>query len=179
MITDVSPSYATTRLLDLGSGVGNSLLEAQERFGLPGIGIELDADRVVTARARGLDVHQGNLLELDPSAFPQVDYVYLDNVLEHLPTIADIEVALGLVTRIARRVVLIRHPSFEDTEYLAELGLKIHWTDWPTSHTAPARLHELIAMANRQGVYRIVVRPVGRVADSADTVVLPSSAPSS
>jgi hypothetical protein len=143
---------------------------------MPGVGIELDADRVATARARGLDVHQGNILELVPDAFPLVEYVYLDNVLEHLPSIADIEVALGVATRIASKLVLIRHPSFEDVEYLADLGLKIHWTDWPFAHTAPARLHELVAMANRQGVYRIVVRPLGRITDSSHTVVLPSSA---
>jgi len=55
--------------------------------------------------------------------------------------------------------------------------VKLHWTDWPTNHSAPARLHELVAMANRCGVYRVVIRPVDRILDSSDTVVLPASAP--
>ncbi len=164
-------------LLDLGSGVGASLIDAQGRFGMRGLGIERDPERVERARARGLDVEQGDILELDPADFPAVEYVTLDNVLEHLPTLDDVATAVGLACRIASRLVVIRHPSFEDVEALAALDLKLYWTDWPRSHTAPARLHELVRYANEAGVHRVVIQPEVPIRSSASGMVLPIGAP--
>jgi hypothetical protein len=166
----------TARLLDLGSGAGASLVAAERRLGMRGLGIELQAHKVADARARGLSVVQGDILELDPDDYPQVEYVCLDNVLEHLPDLDAIRHALGLAVRIASRQVLVRHPSFEDVDYLAGLGLRLYWTDWE-DHTAPARLHELIEIAGSLGVYDIRVTPLTRVWSSTSPSVLPLGAP--
>jgi hypothetical protein len=72
----------------------------------------------------------------------------------------------------------IRHPSFEHEEYLASLGLKQYWTDWPGVHTAHIRLHEFVAMAARIGVYDFTVRPLKRAFGSDDpTIFLRHDAP--
>jgi len=166
-------------LLDLGSGSGGSLTSAQRRFGVEGVGIERDVRWVRKAQEAGQRVFEGDIRDLDPTRFPAVDYVMLDNVLEHMPDLSTVEEVLAQALRVASRLVHVRHPSFEDIDYLAGLGLKQYWTDWNSEggHTAPVRLHEFVAMANRAGVYRIAIQPVKRELDSNDVDILPLSAP--
>ena len=89
------------------------------------------------AQASGLPVYEADFSRLDPQAFPAVKIVVFDNVLEHLPSLASVEEVFQRACAIASHVVYIRHPSFEHEEYLASLGLKQYWTDWPGVHTAP------------------------------------------
>lgn len=162
-------------LVDLGAGSGGSLQMAMRTFGVPGVGLELLPNLVEEARARGLEVFRGDLFDLDPSL--RFDYVALDNVLEHLPDATTVEAAIALACQVARRVVHIRHPSFDHMEYLEGLGVKQYWTDWPGVHTAPLPLRELIAMAQRAGAYRAIVTPVMRAVDTDDPTILPLDAP--
>src|SRR5262249_23767409 len=74
--------------------------------------------------------------------------------------------------------VYVRHPSFEDEDYLAPLGLKQYWTDWPETHTAKVRLAEFTAMAARHGVQTVSVQGIKRATGSDDPTILPLSAPS-
>jgi hypothetical protein len=167
-------------LLEMGCGRGRSLISAERRFGVQGIGLERNPRAVAEARAAGLRVYEADLLLVEPDDLPPAKYVSFDNVLEHMPDLDTIESVLGVALRHASRLVHVRHPSFDDVEYLASLGLKQYWTDWnvPGGHTAPAKVHELVAMANRLGVYRVLVHPVRRMVDSSDHDILPSSAPS-
>src|SRR5258708_13697119 len=117
-------------------------------------------------------------MQLDPHDLPAVKVVVFDNMLEHLASVAAVEVAFDRACAIASHVVYVRHPSFEHEEYLASLGLKQYWTDWPGVHTAHVRLHEFVAMATRNGVYRVAIRPLKRAFGSDDPTILPVSAPS-
>jgi hypothetical protein len=168
---------ARVELIDLGCGEGGSLESAMRRFGVEGIGVELHAPSVVAARRKGLHAFQADILDLDASMLPSVKYVMIDNVLEHLPDLDGVEQVLGQSFRLASHLVHVRHPSFEDEEYLASLGLKQYWADWPEAHTCHIRLHEFVAMANRQGCYRIRMEPVFRAVDSSDGGILPIDAP--
>ena len=168
---------AAIELIDLGCGPGRSLRGAMRRFDARGIGIERHPGKVRKGQAEGLPVYRADILEMDLEAFPNVQYVTIDNVLEHLPTLDAVEALVATSIRLAKRVVHIRHPSFEDVDYLAGLGLKQYWTDWPGVHTAPVRLHEFVAMANRAGVYRILIHPVRRALDASDPTILPIDAP--
>ncbi len=76
------------------------------------------------ARSLGRAVEHGNLLDLRPNDFSSVEYVTFDNVLEHPPSLDDVERALSIACETASRLVYIRHPSCEDEEYLASFGLK-------------------------------------------------------
>jgi len=70
------------RLLDVGCGSGDFLKEAGAR-GFDAEGVELSARRVATARARGLHVHHGDLLELDlPAA--SYDAIICIDILSHV-----------------------------------------------------------------------------------------------
>src|SRR5204862_43767 len=103
------------------------------------LGIEQNQGKVARAQEQGLPVYQADFMQLDPRAFPSVKVVVFDNVLEHLPSLDAVEAAFALACTIASHVVHVRHPSFEHEEYLATLGLKQYWTDWPGVHTAHVR----------------------------------------
>ena len=141
------------------------------------MGIELNRAKVARAQEQGLPVYQADFLELDPQAFPSVKVVVFDNVLEHLPSLDAVEAAFARACAIASHVVHVRHPSFEHEEYLASLGLKQYWTDWPGVHTAHVRLAEFEAMAARHGVDHVFVQPLKRAFSSDDPTILPVSAP--
>lgn len=181
-ITDPRPldraTSAKAELLDLGAGNGRWLLQAARRFGLEApVGIDKNAKKVARAQANGLPVFEGDFTELDPAAFPAVKVVLIDNVLEHLDSLRDVEAVVGQAFAIASDLVCIRHPSFEHKDYLAALGLKQYWTDWPDAHRTHVLLHEFVAMAERNGVFNVVVRPVKRAYDSSDPTILPIDAP--
>ncbi len=168
---------AAVELIDLGCGTGRSLRGAARRFGARGIGLERNERKVRIGQAEGIPIYRADLLEMDLATFPNVRYVTIDNVLEHLPTLDAVEDLVAASVRLASHVVHIRHPSFEDVDYLADIGLKQYWTDWPGVHTAPARIDQLIAMANRAGVYRVMVHPIRRAIGSTDPTILPLAAP--
>src|SRR5690606_37551517 len=160
-----------------GCGRGDTVAAAAERFGVRGIGIERNVERVIDAQRRGLAVFQGDLREVDPSWFPATSYVSLDNVLEHLPTVDDVRGAIRLAVGIAQRLVFIRHPSFDELDHLAALGCKPYWTDWPGEHVMPLRLVEVLDLLVEAGVQRLEVRPVLRLRTTDDPNLLPLDAP--
>ncbi len=180
-MTDLRPldpaTCARADLLDLGAGAGRRLRSEARQFASEHpLGIDRTPNKVARAQAAGLPVCCADFNELDPAAFPAVKVVVFDNVLEHLPSLAAVESAFGRACDLASHLVYLRHPSFEDEEYLAPMGLKQYWTDWPDAHTAKVRLHEFVAMAARRGVYDISVRPLVRAFDSDDPTILPAAA---
>jgi SAM-dependent methyltransferase len=120
-------SYA---FVDAGSGTGGSVRFCQERFGRsPGLGLELIEGDALRARESGLHVIHGDATREE---FPEncVSFASMMDFLEHLP---DEATAVGVLEKLAgaaRDFLFIRHPSFEDIDYLARFGMKITWTDW-------------------------------------------------
>ncbi len=100
---------AAVELIDLGCGTGRSLRGALRRFGARGIGIERNPNKVAQAQQEGLPVYVGDILELDLEAFPNLAYVTIDNVLEHLPGNDEVEAILAASIRLAGKVVHVRH----------------------------------------------------------------------
>jgi 2-polyprenyl-3-methyl-5-hydroxy-6-metoxy-1,4-benzoquinol methylase len=70
------------RVLDVGCGSG-VLLARMKSFGWETCGVEVDANAVAAARARGLDIRHGQLADC---AFPEnhFDAVHLSHVIEHV-----------------------------------------------------------------------------------------------
>jgi SAM-dependent methyltransferase len=85
------------RLLEVGCAGGWLLEQARER-GWQAQGVELSAEAVAHARARGLEVFHGEVAEASLPA-DHFDLVYLGDVLEHVP---DCRAALGEVARVLR-----------------------------------------------------------------------------
>src|SRR5207237_209280 len=83
-------------LLDLGAGNGRRIrAEAKQFASKHPIGIDRNARKVARAQERGLPVYCADFTALDPGAFPAARVVVFDNVLEHLPSVAEVEVAFG------------------------------------------------------------------------------------
>src|SRR5215831_15298935 len=142
---------ATADLLNLGAGSGSWLLHEARRLGVEHpIGVDRNHSKVTRAQAEGLPVYEADFTHLDPADFPAVKIVVFDNVLEHFPSIATVEEVFDRACAMASHVV------------------KQYWTDWPGVHTTHLRLHDFVAMAERNHVYDFAVRPLKRAVDSDD-----------
>lgn len=159
---------------DFGGGFGASIAHYQSAFGGRGLGIEIEPDKVVAARAKGRPVVQGSLFEVPNRKL--VRYVTADNVLEHLASIAQVEDALRVARGVADEFIYVRHPSFEDEDYLRSLGLSGTWVH-RSGHRAHVRLSDYTAMATRLGIDRMEIHPVGLMTNSTDPEIVPLGTP--
>lgn len=166
--------WADFDFLDMGSGIGGSLVEAERLIGGRGIGIETNPSKVVEARAKGLAVVEGDMFSVPDSV--RLRYVVLNNVLEHLPDLETVRAALSKASRVAEEFVYIRHPSFEDEAYLAELRLKQYWNDWH-GHPSHILLSDFMRMFADMDLCGYVFQPVRKADDSEDPTILPVEAP--
>jgi len=159
---------------DFGGGFGASLAYYQRDFGGRGLGIEIEPAKVDSARAAGRAVVEGNLFDVPPR--PLVRYVTADNVLEHMYSIAQVEEALALAVAVADEFIYVRHPSFEDEDYLRSFGISGTWVH-RSGHRAHVRLSDYVAMANRLGIDRVEIHPVGLIPDSSEPEIVPLGTP--
>jgi methionine biosynthesis protein MetW len=79
-----------SRILDVGCGTGSVSEVVGEQRQASIIGVEPDAERASTARARGLTVYHGFLTEDFIKAHEPFDIILFADVLEHLPDPAGI-----------------------------------------------------------------------------------------
>jgi hypothetical protein len=178
--TDLSPFEALSTgryaFLDLGCGAGGSLVHCTRRFGLgPGLGLELEADLVDEARRAGYDAFPADVSrERVPDR--SVRYLSAMDFLEHLPDEPTALAVLERFSRAAREFVFIRHPSFEDIDYLAERGLKLCWTDWAL-HPNMMRIADYVEAFARFGWNEYVILPRQLISDSTSDQVVALDAP--
>jgi hypothetical protein len=164
--------------VDAGCGDGGSTSHLLRRFGrAPGLGLDYHQEYIDAARAAGLDAMFCNLLMHD-LLLPEnaVEFGAAMDVLEHLPTERDAVTVVERLAHVSRDFVFIRHPSFEDMEYLAGLGLKLNWTDW-TDHSNMMTLDDYRRVFAEHGWTDYAIRPHMRYDDSSHGSVLPLGAP--
>ena len=92
------------RLLDVGCGAGDFLVEAK-RFGLEATGLDTNAAAVEAARLRGFECFAGTLEESPVEE--QYDVIRLSHVLEHVPSPLGMLQAARLRLRPGGRVAII------------------------------------------------------------------------
>lgn len=162
--------------LDLGSSTGGSIAYCRRRFGATrGLGVERSPAKVQQLREQGFEILACDLFALDlpPASFR---FVSVLDVLEHLPDFAAVERALGVARGLARDFLFIRHPLFDDTPYLAALGLKQFWTDWH-GHTAPVPVATFLEIFRGMGLAQIALNYRAPAHDSDHASLLPLGAP--
>ena len=103
-------------------------------------------------------------------------YVTADNVLEHLADLEQVEDALRAAQSIASEFIYVRHPSFEDEDYLRSLGVSGSWVH-RTGHRAHVRIVDFLGMAARLGIDRVEIIPVGLMVDTSDEEIVPLGTP--
>ena len=162
--------------IDLGSGAGGSIDHCLRRFGRgPGLGFELDANDAAAARSAGYDVVAGDVRTMHVPA-RSVAFVAAMDFLEHLPDEAAAASVLHRFAPAAREFLFIRHPSFEETEYLASLGLKLCWSDW-SEHPNMMRVEALVGLLRDLPATEIAIFPRGLLTDPTNDQIVPLSAP--
>jgi hypothetical protein len=162
--------------IDAGASTGGSLHFCQKTFKRgPGIGLDRDPDKVEQARAKGLAVARYDLC--DPR-FPRdcVSFSSMMDFLEHLPDEEVAEKVLVALEGAARDFLFIRHPSFEDIDYLKGLGLKIGWTDW-SGHPNRMRVDAFRAIFERLGWNEYVIIAQEPIPDSSHSAIVAADGP--
>lgn len=162
--------------IDAGCASGGSIEHCEARFGLGrGLGLDWYPDDLEVARKKGLSVARCDLMT---EALPEkcIAFASMMDYLEHLPDEASAVAMLEKLARSARDFLFIRHPSFDDIEYLAHLDLKFGWTDWE-SHTNMMTIDDYRRVFAALGWNDYVIHPDMPVTDSSHVAVVPASAP--
>lgn len=172
----ITPVATGCAFIDLGSGTGGSIDHCMRRFGRsPGRGFELDHEQVTEARRAGFDVVEADV-RLVHVPERSVEFVSAMDFLEHLPDADTAASVLKKFARVARDFIFIRHPSFEETEYLTSLGLKLCWSDW-NEHPNMMRIEDFVTLFERFEWTEYAIFPRNLITDSMDDQVVPISAP--
>lgn len=168
--------------LDLGCKDGGSIGYCAKRFRsgkgpehyAKGIGIDLNPESVKNARKAGYDAIQQDILKLDINH--KFRFVSALDFLEHLPSLDDVEKIIKKMSELASDFLFIRHPAFEDVEYLKALDLKAAWTDWDV-HTAPIKIYDFTRIFNSLGLRQYCFNFRNDLINSDHETILPLSAP--
>lgn len=132
--------------LDIGASKGGSTEFASTTFGGKGLGVDIDPAKIAKLKERGFDglvADAANLSLPDKS----VDYTVMMNFLEHLPSRDVAAAIIKQAARVSRKFVYIYGPNFDDLDYLASVGLKKFYADWPVYHTWHHTRDELAEIA--------------------------------
>lgn len=113
------------RLLDVGAGAGH-LVAAAIAAGFSAEGVELSRARVLTARARGLEMHHGELAEL-AIATSSFDVVITINVLSHVTDPPEFLSELARITRPGGTLYLVTGNKAELERYADGTRLGDFW----------------------------------------------------
>lgn len=152
-----APYLGGERLLDIGCG-GGFLVEAANNLGFAAEGIDANSAVVAWARARGLNIHEGDIAGLSSSS--KFDVVVLSAVLEHVPYPEEL---LGRVKSLLRPHgrILISQASYDG---LLPRLFPWGWYGWQPAehywHFTPHAMEQLVLRAgmsvkhwNRNSLY--------------------------
>lgn len=162
--------------IDAGCGTGGSLEYCTKVFGAQhGIGFDLNEQKIEEAQNNGHLAFCKNILEVD---FPYKSVLFssMMDFLEHLQDINSAKKILKTLGNASSEYLFIRHPNFDDIDYLRKLGLKLTWTDW-TGHTNMMTIADFCNVFNEFGWkdYRIIPKRI--IKNSMEEVIIPINAP--
>ena len=162
--------------LDFGASTGGSIdLAVTHLGGQNGMGVDRDPRKVARMRALGYHCIEGDITRLDLPP-KSVRFVTMSHVLEHLPNLHAVTLAVECAARIATDFLFIQGPFFDADEALAQCGLKFYWSDW---HGHPCHLttRQLDCVLQAAGLRYRVHMARDRVRYSADPCIHPLSSP--
>jgi hypothetical protein len=162
--------------VDGGCGVGGSIDYCERIFKLGrGIGFDSSPQKVAAAVAAGRVAYEADVRTIELPARSVAFATFLD-FLEHLPDVGTTRAVLENLVPVARDFFFIRHPNFDEIDYLRTLGLKLDWTDW-RGHRNKMPLAELVGLITSLGLPRPVVFGQKPIADSMHPAMVPLDAP--
>jgi len=166
--------------IDFGCSEGGSIDHAQRILeGKTGIGIDIQARNVETARKNGYHAFQGDLTEIKQIK-DKVRFVLMSHFLEHLPGVQMAKKCIISSLSLAREFIFIQQPFFDSDGYLFDKGLKLFWSDWhghPNAMTA-LQFHNILRPLQDAGkIDRFAIYGKDRIKHSRHPALLPASAP--
>jgi hypothetical protein len=164
--------------VDFGPSKGGSMGFSANHFSskpLTGLGIDNDPKKVEIAREAGYDVLLGRVEDL-PNYENVVRFVSALDFFEHLPSKEVAKECLAKAVWLAHEFIFIRHPLFENTEYLSQFGLRETWTLW-RGHSCPLRLREFEQIFEELGITRYAITRRDPIVDSSHEYIVPDTAP--
>jgi len=181
MEQDLSAIYAQLQkgdfdFLDLGCGTGASGRFVKKAFSAKrGLGIDKSMDRVLEAGKNGFDAIFGDVCNL---SFPDscVSFTSMMDFVEHLSCGKKAVKVLKRAAKASRDFLFVRHPNFEDIEYLKSYKLKLDWTDWH-GHTNMMCIADFKEIFSALGWPQHTIIPQIQILDSTHSSILPLDAP--
>lgn len=162
--------------VDGGCGSGGSIAYCEKVFKKGrGIGFDSSAVKIEKATAAGHDAYQADLTSID-LPHKSVEFVSLLDFLEHLPHVDIARAVVSNMQKVARDFLFIRHPNFDDVDYLKTLGFKLDWTDWH-GHRNMMTLGDLSLLIRDLGLPAPTIFGQKPIADSDHPSIVPLSAP--
>jgi len=162
--------------IDLGCGMGESISYCEKMFQLgKGIGFDIDNEKIKKAQ----ESHRNALLaDVTKVAFGKkvVRFCAMMDFLEHLKSLESAKEVILKASGLAQDFLFIRHPSFEDIDYLRDLGMKIDWTHW-TGHTNMMKVEDFENLFLEFGWHEYVIVPRKQILTSDNPCIVPLSAP--
>ena len=162
--------------LDFGASKGGCIDFAERSLGgRKGLGVDIDPKKVAQMRALGYDCIEGDITKLD---LPDnsVRFVTMSHVLEHLPDLDAVGLAIRSAARVATDFLLIQGPYFDADEALARQGLKFYWSDW-RGHPCHLTTGQLGRLLRDAGLRHHILMARVPVLDSNDPCIHPLSSP--
>lgn len=145
-----TPNPNGAKLLDIGCG-GGFLVETANELGFAAQGIEANSEVVAWARSRGLDISQGDVMQLPSNS--KFDVVVLSAVLEHMPRPDQLLSQAGKLLR-PRGRILISQASYDG---LLPRVMPWTWYGWQPAehfwHFTPVAFAHLVSRTDMQVEY--------------------------
>ncbi len=166
--------------IDFGCSEGGSIDHARRILdGKTGIGIDIQARNVETARKLGYHAFQGDLTQIKPIK-DKVRFVMMSHFLEHLSGVGMAKKSIISGLSLARDFIFIQQPFFDADGYLLDKGLKLFWSDWhghPNAMTS-LQIHNILRpLLEAQKIDRFAIYGKDRIKHSRHPAILPASAP--
>ncbi|MEM1022136.1 MAG: class I SAM-dependent methyltransferase [Myxococcota bacterium] len=131
---------------DFGGSVGGSYQFAKRHLsGQRGVAIDLNPRKVQQMRQVGIEAWVHDMTDTGLPANSS-RFVTMMHVLEHLPSLEHVRLAVAEAARIARAFLYISGPFFDADEVLAEQGLKLYFSDWSghKTHLTTVQLQQIL-----------------------------------
>ena len=162
--------------VDGGCGSGGSIAYCEKVFKMGrGLGIDSSAAKIEKARDAGHVAFQADLTRVSLPA-KSVQFVSFLDFLEHLPHIDLARSIVANMETVARDFLFIRHPNFDDIDFLKSFGLKLDWADWH-GHQNMMTLADLELVIRDLGLPAPTMFGQKPIADSDHPSIVPLSAP--
>jgi len=132
--------------LDFGGSAGGSHSFARRRLGgRRGVALDLEPRKVDRMREHGIEAW---VCDITDTGLPAdcARFVTMMHVLEHLPSLDHVRLAVAEAARLARSFLFISGPFFDADEALARQGLKLYYSDWKghKTHLGTAQLRRIL-----------------------------------